>query len=124
MRRFAFVPLPPLQFLDRGHDPLPDVAAAHVALLQHGVRPLGSLQGGARAVLADQHVGGAVDVEVGGHDRRTSSTADRASEAVRSAFMPISSALRPTADVVRTAHLGLLLTQRRSGLYRKNQSVG
>ncbi len=36
MRRFAFVPLPPLQFLDRPHDPLPHGAPVHVAGLQHG----------------------------------------------------------------------------------------
>ncbi len=59
MRRFAFVPLPPLQFLNRPHDPLPHGTAGHVAALQQRVRPLGSLQGGARAVLADQDAGAA-----------------------------------------------------------------
>ena len=33
MRRFAFVPLPPLDLVHRGHDPLPDGAALHVAAL-------------------------------------------------------------------------------------------
>ncbi len=45
-------------------------------------RPHGSLQSSVLTVLADEDVGGAVDVEVGGHARRTSSTADRALQAV------------------------------------------
>ena len=48
MRRFALAPFRPLDFLDCGHDPLPNGAALHVAPLQHGVGGLGSLQGGAR----------------------------------------------------------------------------
>ncbi len=44
-------PLLPLQFLNRPRDPLPDGAAVHVTVLQHGVGALGSLQGGARPVL-------------------------------------------------------------------------
>ena len=47
-------------------------------------RPHGSLDRGLFAVLADENGGGAVDVEVGDHERRTSSTADSASEAVMS----------------------------------------
>ena len=42
-----------LDILDRGHDPLPNGAPGHVAALQHGVGTLGSLQGGAGAVLAE-----------------------------------------------------------------------
>ncbi len=41
----------------------------------HHVGPHGGLYSRLIAVLADEDVGGAVDVEVGGHDRRTISTA-------------------------------------------------
>ncbi len=36
--------------------------------------PLGGFEGGVLAVLADEHVGGAVDVEVADHECRTSNT--------------------------------------------------
>ncbi len=84
MRRLILPPLCPPDLLCR-HDPFPDGAPVHVATVQHGVGALGSLQGGVLAVLADQDGGGAVDVEVGGHKwRRTSSTALTAAEAVMS----------------------------------------
>ncbi len=51
MRRFALAPFRPLDFLDCGHDPLPDGAAAHVAALQHGVGALGSFQRAPSAAL-------------------------------------------------------------------------
>ena len=58
MRRLVFPPLRPLDFLDCGHDPLPDGAALHVTTLQHCVGTLGGLQGGVLAVFAYQDVGG------------------------------------------------------------------
>ena len=67
MRRLILPPLRPLDFLDCGHDPLPDGATVHIALLQHGVRPLGSLQGGARAVLAKKDVGRAKYIDIIDH---------------------------------------------------------
>ena len=50
------------------------------------------------------------------YGRRTSSTADRASKAVMSAFRPVTSALPPRTDVVQKARLGLLLTLSRHPL--------
>ncbi len=43
---------------------------------------LGGFKGGVLTVQPDEHVGGAEDVEVGGHERHTNSTTDNASGAV------------------------------------------
>ncbi len=45
-----------------------------IAHLQHCIRPHGGLQGGVLAVLADEDLGGAVDVEVVDHGRRRTPT--------------------------------------------------
>ena len=68
MRRLILPPLFPLDLLNSPEHPLPDGAPVHVATLQHGVRMLGSLQGGARAVLADQDATGSTGFALGWED--------------------------------------------------------
>ena len=47
------------------YDPFPHRVAVEVALVEHGIRPHGGMDRRVLAVLLHEHVGGAVDVEVG-----------------------------------------------------------
>ncbi len=44
--------------------------AVQIASLEHRIRPHGGMDGRVLAVLLHEDIGGAVDVEVGGHGRR------------------------------------------------------
>ncbi len=60
----------PLQLPHRPQYPPPHRVPVQVALLQHGNRPHGGMDRRVLAVLLYEEVGGAVDVEVGGHSPR------------------------------------------------------
>ena len=59
--------LHPLQLLHRPQDALSHRGAIKVALIEHGIRPHGDMDRRVGAVLLHEHLGGAVDVEVGDH---------------------------------------------------------
>jgi hypothetical protein len=59
-------PAATLQLLHRGPDPTPDRRTGAVPLLEEPTRPGGGVERSLTAVLVDQELGGAVDVEIGG----------------------------------------------------------
>ncbi len=62
LHRRSSRPLLGQQLLGGPHDPQPDGLPGQIALLKHGVRLPGSFGRRVLAVLADEDVGGAVDV--------------------------------------------------------------
>jgi hypothetical protein len=72
------------QLLDRAHDRPPHSGALGVTFLKQLIRPLGRSDRGILAVLVDQQLGGAVDVEVGDQCRRPRTASTWAAIAVAS----------------------------------------